>query len=229
MQLYDHAVGALRAIYDRRIDTPATLDPSHYFRNAARFTAACPDIRREAMAIAGRIEQVPRFHELMPQQEDISAGDGRDWRMFVMKAYGVSVPDNLERAPTVAGLLASAPEVVSAVFSFLAPRKHIPRHRGPFRAILRFHLMLTMPLDAQGKPACELVIDGVPHRLKEGESLLWDDTYAHEAFNRSDDVRIALLLDVWRRDMPFDVALMSRALMAAAKAAIRVKGVSYGG
>ncbi len=229
MQLYDHAVGALRAIYDRRIDTPATLDPLHYFPNAGRFTAAYPDIRREALAIAGRIDEVPRFHEVMPQQEDISANDGRDWRMFIMKAYGVAVPENLERAPTVANLLAAAPEVVSAVFSFLAPGKHIPPHRGPFRAILRFHLMLTMPRDAQGRPACELIIDGVPHRLEEGESLLWDDTFRHEAWNRSDDVRIALLLDIWRRDMPYDVALMSRALMAAAKAAIRMKGMSYGG
>lgn len=229
MQLYDHAVGAMRAFYDRRIATPATLDPSHYFPNAARFVAACADIRREAVAIAGRIDKVPRFHELMPQQADISAADGRDWRMFIMKAYGVSVPDNLKRAPTVANLLASSPEVVSAVFSFLAPGKHIPRHRGPFRAILRFHLMLTMPVDAQGQPACELIIDGVSHRLKEGESLLWDDTYPHEAWNKSEEVRIALLLDVWRRDMPFDIALMSRALMAAAKTAIRVRGVSYSG
>lgn len=229
MQLYDHAVGALRAIYDRRIDTPATLDPMHYFPNAGRFTDAFRDIRREALAIAGRIDEVPRFHELMPQQEDISANDGRDWRMFIMKAYGVAVPENLQRAPTVARLLASAPEVVSAVFSFLAPGKHIPPHRGPFRAILRFHLMLTMPHDAHGRPACELIIDGETHRLAEGESLLWDDTFRHEAWNRSDDVRIALLLDIWRRDMPYDVALMSRALMAAAKAAIRVKGISYGG
>jgi aspartate beta-hydroxylase len=165
----------------------------------------------------------------MPQQEDISAADGRDWRMFIMKAYGVTVEENLARCPTVAGLLAQAPEAVSCVLSFLAPGKHIPQHRGPFRAILRFHLMLSMPYDADGVPACELNVDGVPYRLAEGDSLLWDDTYPHEVWNRSDQVRIALLLDVWRRDMPKDVALLSHALMAAAKAVIRVKGVSYGG
>ena len=42
-------------------------------------------------------------------------------------------------------------------------------------------------------------IDGVPYRLGDGESLLWDDTYPHEVWNRSDRVRIALLLDVWRK------------------------------
>jgi hypothetical protein len=42
-------------------------------------------------------------------------------------------------------------------------------------------------------------------------------------------VRLALLLDVWRRDMPADATLVSRALMAAAKVWIRAQGVSYGG
>jgi len=229
VQLYDHAVGAVRAIYDRRIATPATLDAAHYFPQAPRFTAAFAGIRREALAIIDTLHKVPRFHDLMPQQEVISAADGRDWRMFIMKAYGVPVMENLKRAPTVAALLDETPEAVSCVFSFLAPGKHIPKHRGPFRGILRFHLMLSMPRDAQGVPACELNIDGVPYRLGEGESLLWDDTFPHEVWNRSDEVRIALLLDVWRRDMPTDVALLSHALMAAAKAVIRVKGVSYGG
>ena len=229
MQLYDHAVGALRAIYDRRIDTPATLDPLHYFPNAGRFTAAYPDIRREALAIAGRIDEVPRFHEVMPQQEDISANDGRDWRMFIMQAYGVPVAPNLAHAPTVAALLDQTPEAVSAVFSFLAPGKHIPAHRGPFRAILRFHLMLSMPNDANGVPACELNIDGVPYRLADGDSLLWDDTFTHEVWNRSDQVRIALLLDVWRKDMPTDMALLSRLFLGGIQLWLKTKGVSYVG
>jgi aspartate beta-hydroxylase len=119
--------------------------------------------------------------------------------------------------------------VVSAVLSFLAPGKHIPEHRGPFRAILRFHLMLSMPRDGNGRPACVMNIDGVPYLLGDGESLLWDDTYRHEVWNRSDRVRIALLLDVWRKDMPADVALLSRAILAGTQAAIRMGGMSYGG
>lgn len=229
MQLYDRAADVVRAYYDRRIATPATLDAGRYFPDAGRFTAGYPAIRREALAIRDTLQHVPRFHDLMPQQSDISAGDGRDWRMFIMKAYGVPVEENLHRCPTVAALLDETPDVVSCVLSFLAPRKHIPAHRGPFRGILRFHLMLSMPCAADGRPACELNIDGVPHYLADGETLLWDDTYRHEVWNRSDEVRIALLLDVWRRDMPADAALVSRALMAATKAWIRKRGMSYNG
>ena len=229
MPLYDRATGVVRAIYDRRIATPATLEPEHYFPNAKRFAERWTDIRREALAVAGQINQVPRFHDIMPAQADISANDGRDWRVFIMKAYGVTVENNLQRCPTVAALLHESPEVVSAILSFLAPGKHIPEHRGPFRAILRYHLMLSMPRDGNGVPACVMNIDGVPYRLGDGESLLWDDTYRHEVWNRSEEVRIALLLDVWRKDMPADIALLSRAILLATKAVIRMGGMSYGG
>lgn len=224
---YDRAVGAVRALYDSRIVTPAVLDKDGYFPHAPRFTDRWTEIRREAMTVAGMLNEVPRFHDLMPQQTDISAHDGRDWRMFIMKAYGVPVTKNLARCPTVAALLAETPEAVSAVFSFLAPGKHIPRHRGPFRGILRFHLMLSMPSDENAVPACELNIDGMPYRLKDGDSLLWDDTYPHEVWNRSEQVRIALLLDVWRKHMPVDMALLSRSLLAAAQMWIRTRGMSY--
>ena len=229
MQLYDRAAGVVRAIYDSRIATPATLDAAHYFPNAQRFTERWTDIRREALAVAGQLNQVPRFHDIMPAQADISANDGRDWRVFIMKAYGVTVENNLQRCPTVAALLHEAPEVVSAILSFLAPGKHVPEHRGPFRGILRFHLMLSMPRDGNGVPACVMNIDGVPYRLGDGESLLWDDTYRHEVWNRSEDVRIALLLDVWRKYMPADIALLSRAILLATKAVIRMGGMSYRG
>lgn len=229
MAFYDHAVGVVRGIYDHRIHTPPVLDAAQYFPAAARFMKAWTDIRAEALAIAGMLPTVPRFHDLMPAQSEISANDGRDWRMFIMKAYGVPVEQNLRRCPVTAALLDQTPEAMSAALSFLAPGKHIPQHRGPFRAILRFHLMLSMPVDGNGMPACELNIDGVPYRLKEGDGLLWDDTYPHEVWNRSETVRIALLLDVWRKDMPMDVALLSRGILVAAQAWLRRRGVRYGG
>jgi aspartate beta-hydroxylase len=70
-----------------------------------------------------------------------------------------------------------------------------------------------------------LKIDGREYRIGDGEWLLWDDTYVHEVLNESDSVRSVLLLDVWRRDMPFDMVLFSRLLIAAAGTAARWRGV----
>jgi len=224
---YDSAVGLVRSLYDRSLKTPSVLDPLRYFPNAPRFTERWRDIRDEALA--AKLDDIPRFHEIMAAQSDISANDGRDWRMLILKAYGVELPQNLRRCPVIASLLEQTPEAVSCVLSFLAPGKHIPVHRGPFRGILRFHLMLSMPRDQAGRPACVMEIDGVPFRLDEGASLLWDDTYPHEVWNRSNEVRVALLLDVWRTGMPAHLDLLSRACIGLVQAGMRLRGATYGG
>ena len=170
MAFYDQAVGAVRGIYDRRIHTPGVFGRAFLSRRHP-LHSGWTDIRREALAVAETLPRVPRFQDLMPEQTDIASADGRDWRVFVMKAYGVPVPNNLARAPTVAALLAGSAGGGVGDVPFLAPGKHIPAHRRPVRAVLRFHLMLSVPNDANGRPACELRIDGVPHCLGEGESL----------------------------------------------------------
>jgi aspartate beta-hydroxylase len=226
---YDHVAGLVRRVFDARIVGPSVLDTDSCFPNADRFTGRFEQIRAEALSVLKSVDKVPRFHDLMPEQADISANDGRDWRMFIMKAYGVDVPENLSRCPVMAGILTSTPEVLSAAFSFLAPRKHIPPHRGPFRGIMRFHLILKMPLDSEGLPAAVLTIDGKPHRLSEGSQLLWDDTYTHEVLNGSDEVRVALLLDVKRPQMPLDMRLLSAGIIGVVRAGMRIRGVNYTG
>ena len=48
-------------------------------------------------------------------------------------------------------------------------------------------------------------------------------------WNRSERVRIALLLDVWRKNMPADIELLTRTLYGLARTVIGLKGVSYAG
>lgn len=203
----------MRRLYDRRIHTPPILDSARYFPDGAMFASAWEPLRDEAFAVAERLERVPRLHEIMREQSDISATDGRDWRMFVVKEYGAKIPKNLARCPLLAGLLDDCPQVLSACFSYLAPRKHIPVHRGPFRGVMRFHLGLSMPRDDCSELGATLWIDGIPYRLDNGDSLLWDDTYPHAVLNATDKVRIALLLDVWRPEMPTDMAALSHLIV----------------
>lgn len=226
MSLYDLLANAVRRLYDARIDTPPVLETSTYFPGAARFISAWPEIRDEALALSGRMQSIPRFHEIMPAQADISANDGKDWRLFVLKVYGAEVDKNMAACPKLAELVSSTPDVLSASLSFLAPRKHIPRHRGPFRGVLRYQLGLSVPLDAQGRPAAVLALNDVEHRVGDGQQLLWDDTYPHEVWNNSDQMRLVLLLDVRRPHMPFDLRVLSRALIASVGMVARVRGLA---
>lgn len=225
--LYDLSANAVRRIYDARIHTPPVLDTGVYFPGASRFVESWSVLRGEALAVAAeRMQTIPRFHEIMPAQAPISANDGKDWRLLVLKVYGAEVDKNMAACPTLAEIVSSTPDVLSATLSFLAPRKHIPRHRGPFRGVLRYQLGLSVPVDAEGRPAAVLSLNDVEHRIGNGEQLLWDDTYPHEVWNHSDELRVALLLDVRRRHMPMDMRMLSRALIASVSVAARIRGVA---
>jgi aspartate beta-hydroxylase len=158
----------------------------------------------------------------MPQQAEISAADGQDWRMLLLKAYGVTMPRNMARCPILASLLKTEPDVLSASISFLAPGKHIPAHQGPFRGVIRYYLGLSVPLAGDGRAAAVLRIADTDYRIGSGECLLWDDTYTHEVWNRSSEVRVALLLDIRRRGMPIDMELLTRLLIGVAQITIRI-------
>jgi hypothetical protein len=85
-QPYDKAAKIVRAIYDRRISGPAVLELDRYFGFGAMFVQAWETIRSEALTVACRFQEIPRFHEIVPEQASISANDGRDWRMYILKA-----------------------------------------------------------------------------------------------------------------------------------------------
>lgn len=221
--LYDLSTSAIRRIYDRRVTGAPVLDAESYFPEARRFVDAWPQLHKEALRVAEDLGQVPRFHELMPEQAEISANDGRDWRILILKAYGTILPHNHARCPVLAEIVASVPDVLSAALSFLAPGKHVPEHRGPFRGVIRFYMGLSVPIAADGGSAAVLTIDHHEHRIGDGECILWDDTFPHEVLNRGDRVRIALLLDIRRRGMPLDMALLSRALISAVGLSVRLR------
>jgi aspartate beta-hydroxylase len=223
--LYEHGANLVRRVYDSRIKGPPVLDAGEHFPDAARFAEAWQSIRDEATALAERWPTIPRFHEIMPEQADISANDGRDWRLFILKAYGVASARNMAACPTLASIVTRIPDVLSASLSFMEPGKHVPAHRGPFRGVIRFYLGLSVPKLADGQPAALLKIAGEEHRIGEGQWLLWDDTYFHEVWNGGNTVRSVLLLDVWRRTMPLDMRLLSRAVIAAVGAGVRLRGV----
>jgi aspartate beta-hydroxylase len=225
MSLYERGAQLVRQIYDKRIDGPPILDAARYFPDAVKFAAAWHEIRAEADAVVRQFKQIPRFHDIMPEQADISANDGRDWRLYVLKAYGVAHPEHMAACPALARIVADAPDVLSASLSFMESGKHVPAHRGPFRGVIRFYMGLSVPRHADGTPAAILAIDGTNYRIGDSEWLLWDDTYRHEVWNRGDAIRSVLLLDVARRSMPADMRLLSSAVIAAIAAGVRWRGV----
>lgn len=222
---YTLARRTMTSIYNGSLSTPPILDAKEFFPGAGAFVESRRAIRDEAMSLVDGLESVPQFHELMPEQYELSSHGEKEWRMFVLRAYGLDINGNMARCPQLAGLVAANPEVKSATLSFLAPGKHIPTHTGPCRGTTRFYLGIEVPEDETGKPGVELTIAGESYRLGNGESLLWDDTFPHSVLNHTEKWRIALLLDVYRADMPGPLRALTNAIIAMARTSIRWRGV----
>jgi beta-hydroxylase len=158
--------------------------------------AATADIRREFDAVWTHPEDIPAFHQIAPDQARISRGTS--WKTYALYVFGQPVADNCRACPRTAALLASLPGLENAWFSILAPGYHIPPHRGPTRAFVRCHLGLRVP--AQAERCWIRVGDEICH-WREGECLLFDDTYEHEVLNDTDEFRAVLFLDI---DRPMD-------------------------
>jgi beta-hydroxylase len=104
-------------------------------------------------------------------------------------------------------LLKSIPSVHGAMFAMLPPGGKLGAHRDPFAGSLRYHLGLVTPTHPG---ECRIFIDGVPYSWRDGEDLLFDETYVHYAENTTDQTRIILFCDVERPLRNRFIAAMNR-------------------
>jgi len=118
----------------------------------------------------------------------------RDWRRFYLKWYGDYLPSARHLCPRTVALLERTPSVHAAMFAVLAPHSRLVRHRDPFAGSVRYHLGLVTP----NSEHCRILVDGTPYVWRDGEDVVFDETYVHRAENRTDTSRIILFCDVER-------------------------------
>ncbi|HYG41437.1 MAG TPA: lipid A hydroxylase LpxO [Bordetella sp.] len=116
------------------------------------------------------------------------------WKRFYLKWYDARHPSAEELCPRTVALLKSVPKVKAAMFAELPPGGKLNRHRDPFAGSLRYHLGLTTP----NHDGCHIIVDGESYSWRDGESVVFDETYVHEAYNTTDVNRIILFCDVER-------------------------------
>ena len=115
------------------------------------------------------------------------------WRMYPLKWYTKECgPSAVRACPKTCAVMDSVPAVRSAMFTVLPPGAKLGRHHDPIASSLRYHLGLLTP----NSDLCALTLDGVKHVWKDGEELLFDQTYLHSAINRTNIVRVILFCDV---------------------------------
>jgi aspartyl/asparaginyl beta-hydroxylase (cupin superfamily) len=163
-----------------------------------------PAIRRELLSLLDGTE-APRCHEVDRMQTYISATTDKDWRVFYLYLIGEKPEANRARCPVTCAALDRVPGVFQALFSILDPGKSIPSHEGPYRGYLRYHLGLIVP--EQDPP--QIRIKDQIYTWREGEDVLFDDTWEHEVTNHSTGRRVVLIVDI-RRPMPLPLTALNR-------------------
>ena len=178
----------------RGTQRPAMFDIDATFPALRLLDRHCEEIRGELEPLLSERYKLPRYHEIDRIQADISGDAPGAWRVFMLKWPAGGVEANRNRCPRTAALLDQIPNVASAFFSILEPGKSVPAHDGPYLGLLRYHLALKVP--SINPPSIR--IKDLVHTWVEGHSILFDDSWNHEVFNRADEVRVVLIVDVLR-------------------------------
>ncbi|WP_041521733.1 aspartyl/asparaginyl beta-hydroxylase domain-containing protein [Gilvimarinus agarilyticus] len=116
------------------------------------------------------------------------------WKRFYLSWYGDPVKSAARLCPKTIELLQAQPSVKGAMFAMLPPGATLVKHRDPYAGSLRYHLGLVTPNDDR----CFINVDGENYSWRDGEAVMFDETYIHYAENTTDQNRIVLFLDIKR-------------------------------
>lgn len=166
---------------------------------AGEFEAQTAAIREELL----RLLPSPEGSERVFTADDVERKSLRGnepaptWTGYYFYRHGQRRDDNCGSCPATARALdqlplsrvrGHGPEILFSVFK---PGLHLLPHRGVTNTRVVGHLPLVIPGD------CALNVGGELHHWQEGRVVVFDDTYEHEAWNRSPETRVVLIFDLW--------------------------------
>lgn len=187
-------------------------------------------IKKECEAILAYNEEITDLKNLMGRTQ--GGIHEIKWKSFMLKG-GVYVKENCEQCPETTALLKKIPGVRTAFFSILSANQYISPHWGYYNGFMRYHLGLIIPNNNENNecwiriakdkiPRDELAEKGDKYYWKNGEGIVFNDNYTHEASNESDQVRVVLFLDLERK-MPFIFSMINKLMLNIANNTSMVK------
>ena len=169
----------------------APYAPASAFPDLAPLQAHWQEIRAEALSLneAGRIGVADGYTDM-----GFNSFFRSGWKRFYLKWYGTELASANASCPRTVALLNSIPSIKGAMFASLPPDGKLVRHRDPYAGSVRYHLGLATP----NSPDCYIEVDGQRYFWKDGEAVMFDETFIHHAANTTDQQRVILFCDVER-------------------------------
>jgi aspartyl/asparaginyl beta-hydroxylase (cupin superfamily) len=165
-----------------------------------------PTIRAEFDEVMRKQPRFQRYQDIDPGEAKITyLNPEKNWNVFMLYILGFKPEMNRTLCPETCALIDKVPGLIQAFFSILDPGKSVPAHEGPYLGYLRYHLGLHVPRENPPK----LVVNGQDYVWKEGEGVMFDDSYWHEVVNHSNEYRSVLIIDILR-PLPTIPSLVNR-------------------
>lgn len=126
---------------------------------------------------------------------DKSIAIDNKWKRFYLKWFTSKCNDlAIQLCPKTCQLISSIKGLKTCMFSLLEPNAYIPPHFGPYSGVIRYHLGIITPNDDK----CFISIDGKEYSWRDGDAVLFDDTYSHYVKNETNKERIVMFCDFER-------------------------------
>ena len=136
------------------------------------------------------ISQHNSVHWLNTFPNYLSPDSVNQWKVFTFRFFGIRHLRNSRLCHQSASVLNQIPGLISADFSYLPAQTKILPHVGFTKMVLRVHLGLIIPEN------CGIRVGDEERNWKEGQLLIFDDSFEHEAWNNSNSDRFVLMLDI---------------------------------
>lgn len=172
-----------------------TVKNPHYFYQASEFhylrslEENFPKIKSELQNL---LAQKAEKNWLRTFPDYVNSKQEKAWKVFTFLFFGMKSPKHAALCPKTAEIIYSIPEIISCDYSFMSPQTHILPHKGYSKMVLRCHLPLIVP-DLE---KCAIRVGDEIHYWEEGKLVVFDDSFEHEAWNKSEQPRVVLMFDI---------------------------------
>lgn len=187
-------------------DDSAILEPKE-FPFISDLSDHLEEIREEWLRL-NRSNEVYNVKDFYKVRSDVGHDD--NWKMFPLLLFNYRFLENSAKCPRTQAVVDRIPNCTTAMFSVLGPGKKVPPHRGIYKGTYRCLFSIIVP----DEKLCWLKVEEKILGYKEGEAIVFDETFLHEAANETDQPRVVLYLDLYR-EFPFPLNILNRFIFAA--------------
>jgi aspartate beta-hydroxylase len=189
----------LRSVQSQRSEIACNWYPE-LNRKAWHDAAQFPVIRELESRFAEIRAEALKVEPAHYYEEAENIGRTGSWQVCMFYEHGRRNDFVCRQCPTIASVLDSHASIRRGAgliyLSKMSARTHVTAHQAHSNLRVRCHLAINIP-----PGDCAIRVGDEIRRWREGKCIVFDDTFEHEVWNRTDQERLLLLVDLWHPDL----------------------------